>query len=109
MGRSLSGSRVLVLGGSSGIGLAAAKAAADAGAKVTIASRSGEKVNTRPTHVGKSATASGLETTADAAREAFFVKPAEWDRTVASVAPGKSAGLHAMTVAEAYRNTNAKV
>ena len=108
MGRSLAGSRVLVLGGSSGIGLATAKMAADAGAKVTIASRSGEKVSAGAAHIGKGATGVALDTTDDAALEAFFVKHPEWDHIVVSVAAGKSAGLHAMTVAEAYGNMNAK-
>ena len=108
MGRSLTGSRVLVLGGSSGIGLAAAKSAADAGAKVTIASRSAEKVNAGAAHVGNAAAGIALDTTDDAALEAFFVKHPEWDHIVVSVAAGKSAGLHGMTVAEAYGNMNAK-
>src|SRR2546423_386224 len=108
MGRSLTGSRVLVLGGSSGIGLATAKAAADAGAKVTIASRSAEKATAGAAQIGKGATGVALDTTADAAFEAFFVQHPEWDHIVVSVAAGKSAGLHAMTVAEAYGNMNAK-
>jgi len=108
MGRSLSGSRVLVLGGSSGIGLATAKSAADAGAKVTIASRSSEKVNAAVAHVGKGASGVALDTTDDAALEAFFASHPEWDHIVVSVAAGKSAGLHAMTVADAYGNMNAK-
>ena len=108
MGRPLTGSRVLVLGGSSGIGLATAKSAADAGAKVTIASRSAEKVNAAVAHVGKGASGIALDTTDDAALEAFFTRNPEWDHIVVSVAAGKSAGLHAMTVAEAYGNMNAK-
>jgi NAD(P)-dependent dehydrogenase (short-subunit alcohol dehydrogenase family) len=108
MGRSLSGSRVLVLGGSSGIGLATAQSAADAGAKVTIASRSAEKVNAAVALIGKGASGVALDTTDDAALEAFFARHPEWDHIVVSVAAGKSAGLHAMTLAEAYGNMNAK-
>src|SRR5262245_34948266 len=104
MGRSLSGSRVLVLGGSSGIGLATAKAAASAGATVMIASRSGENVNAGVAHVGKGASGVALDTTDDGALEAFLTKHPDCDHIVVSVAAGKSAGLHAMTVAEAYGN-----
>src|SRR6267143_7306925 len=79
MGRSLAGSRVLVLGGSSGIGLATAKAAAAAGANVTLASRSSDKVNAAVAQVGHGAAGVPLDTTHDSALEAFFSKHPEWD------------------------------
>lgn len=41
----LDGKRVVVIGGSSGIGLAVARAALDAGAAVTIASRSQDRLD----------------------------------------------------------------
>ena len=108
MGRSLKDARVLVLGGSSGIGFAAAKAAADAGAKVTIASRSNDKVQAAAGQIGKGTTGVALDTTDDAAIEAFFKKQPEWDHIVVSVAAGKSAGLQALSMPEAYGNMNAK-
>ena len=63
MPRSLKGTRVLVLGGSSGIGLATARAAAADGAKVTVASRSGEKVNAAVATIGGGAQGTPLDTT----------------------------------------------
>jgi NAD(P)-dependent dehydrogenase (short-subunit alcohol dehydrogenase family) len=108
MARSLKDSRVLVLGGSSGIGLATAKAAAAAGAKVTVASRSNDKVQAAVKQVGDGAGGVALDTTDDAAVEAFFAKQPEWDHIVVSVAAGKSAGLHALSMQEAYGNMNAK-
>jgi NAD(P)-dependent dehydrogenase (short-subunit alcohol dehydrogenase family) len=108
MGRSLKDTRVLVLGGSSGIGLAAAKAAAAAGARVTIASRSTDKVQAAVAQVGKGTSGAALDTTDDAAIEAFFGKQPEWDHIVVSVAAGKSAGLQALSMPEAYGNMNAK-
>ncbi|HXD17069.1 MAG TPA: SDR family oxidoreductase [Vicinamibacterales bacterium] len=108
MGRSLSGSRVLVLGGSSGIGLATAKAAAAAGAKVTLASRSNEKVNAAVAEAGTNAQGTALDTTNDAALETFFSRQAEWDHIVVSVAAGRSAGLHDLSLQDAYGNMNAK-
>ena len=71
MGRSLKGSRVLLLGGSSGIGLATAQAAAAAGATVTVASRSSDKVNAAVAKVGTGAAGVPLDTTINAALESL--------------------------------------
>ncbi len=108
MGRSLKDARVLVLGGSSGIGLATAKAAAAAGAKVTLASRSNDKVNAAAMQVGKGAIGVPIDTTNDTALEAFFSKQPEWDHVVVSVAAGRSAGLQDLSLQDAYGNMNAK-
>ena len=108
MGRSLKGSRVLVLGGSSGIGLATAQAAAAAGAMVTLASRSSDKVNAAVAKVGNGALGASLDTTNDTALEVFFSKQPEWDHIVVSVAAGRSAGLHDLSLQDAYGNMNAK-
>ena len=108
MGRSLKDARVLVLGGSSGIGLATAKAAAAAGAKVTLASRSNDKVNAAAMQVGKGAVGVPIDTTNDTALEAFFSKQPEWDHIVVSVAAGRSAGLQDLSLQDAYGNMNAK-
>ena len=108
MGRSLQGTRVLVLGGTSGIGLATAQAAAAAGANVTVASRSEDKVNAAVSHIGHRASGTALDTTNDSALEAFFEKQPEWDHIVVSVAAGRSAGLRDMSLQDAYGNMNAK-
>ena len=108
MARSLAGTRVLVLGGSSGIGLATGKAAAAAGAKVTLASRSNDRVNAAAMDVGKGAVGVSIDTTNDTALEAFFSKQPEWDHIVVSVAAGRSAGLQDLSLQDAYGNMNAK-
>ena len=108
MPRSLKGTRVLVLGGSSGIGLATARGAAAAGAQVTVASRSDDKVNAAVAQVGHGATGVPLDPTNDAALEAFFVQQPAWDHIVVSVAAGRSAGLHDLSLQDAYGNMNAK-
>jgi NAD(P)-dependent dehydrogenase (short-subunit alcohol dehydrogenase family) len=108
MAQSLAASRVLVLGGSSGIGLATAKAAASAGAKVTIASRSNEKVDAAVAQIGHDAVGVSLDTTNDSALEGFFAKQRDWDHIVVSVAAGRSAGLHDLSLQDAYGNMNAK-
>jgi len=105
--RSLKGTRVLVLGGSSGIGLATAQAAAAAGARVTVASRSSDKVNAAVATIG-GAQGTPLDTTNDAALEAFFATQPDWDHIVVSVAAGRSAGLHDLTLQDAYGNMSAK-
>jgi len=74
MAHSLKGARVLVLGGSSGIGLATAQAAAAAGAKVTIASRSQERVDTAVAQIGPGASGVSLDASNDAAVDAFLVR-----------------------------------
>src|SRR4029079_11763203 len=108
MTRSLKGSRVLVLGGTSGIGLATAQAAAAQGAHVTVVSRSGDKVKAAVATIGGRAAGVPLDTTNDAALEAFFTQHREWDHIVVSVAAGRSAGIHDMSVQDAYGNMNAK-
>ena len=106
--RSLKGTRVLVLGGSSGIGLATAQGASAAGAKVTLASRSTDKVNAAVATIGGGAAGVPLDTTDDPALEAFFARQPEWDHIVVSVAAGRSAGIRDMTLQDAYGNMNAK-
>src|SRR5262245_29140247 len=108
MPRSLKGTRVLVLGGSSGIGLATARAAVAGGAQVTVASRSGDKVNAAVAVIGGGAQGTPLDTTNDAALETFFARQPEWDHIVVSVAAGRSAGLHDLSLQDAYGNMNAK-
>jgi NAD(P)-dependent dehydrogenase (short-subunit alcohol dehydrogenase family) len=108
MGRSLQGTRVLVLGGTSGIGLATAQAAAAAGANVTVASRSSDKVSAALSQIGHRVSGTALDTTDDAALEAFFDKQPEWDHIVVSVAAGRSAGLRDLSLQDAYGNMNAK-
>jgi NAD(P)-dependent dehydrogenase (short-subunit alcohol dehydrogenase family) len=108
MSHSLQGTRVLVLGGTSGIGLATAQAAAARGAHVTVASRSGDKVNAAVATIGGRAAGVPLDTTNDAALDAFFAQHREWDHIVVSVAAGRSAGIHDMSVQDAYGNMNAK-
>jgi NAD(P)-dependent dehydrogenase (short-subunit alcohol dehydrogenase family) len=57
MSAKLNHARVLVVGGSSGIGLATAAAAAEAGAAVTIASRSQTRLESAVSALGKTARA----------------------------------------------------
>ena len=103
----LQGSRVVVLGGSSGIGLATAQAAASAGAHVTIASRSAERLQAALAGLGPHAASQVLDTREDAAVEAFFAD-AEWDHLVIAAAETRTGGSRAMSMDDAYAAMNSK-
>jgi NAD(P)-dependent dehydrogenase (short-subunit alcohol dehydrogenase family) len=68
----LKGARVLVLGGSSGIGFATAAAAAADGAFVTIASRSQSKLDAALTRLAGNTRAVVLDTGDEASVDRFF-------------------------------------
>jgi NAD(P)-dependent dehydrogenase (short-subunit alcohol dehydrogenase family) len=74
----LDGKRVLVIGGSSGIGFAVAKAALEQGARITIASTSAEKVQKAVDRLG-GGEGVRLDVTDEAAIEAFFTTAAPFD------------------------------
>jgi len=97
----LKDARVLVLGGSSGIGLATALAAAEAGGAVTIASRSQAKLDAALTRLGGSARAIMLDTGDEAAVERFFAEEAPWDHVVVSAAQTPSGPVRTLGLAEA--------
>ena len=69
---SLSNAVVIVLGGSSGIGLATAKAARDEGAKVIVTGRSIERLDAARAALGPGARAIALDVTDEAGTHAFF-------------------------------------
>ena len=64
--------RVVVIGGSSGLGLATAKLAAEQGASVLIAGRSREKLDRAIQEIGRGAQARPLDVTHEAEVAAFF-------------------------------------
>lgn len=97
----LTGQRVLVLGGSSGIGLAAAARAAEAGAEVTIASRSKAKLDAALAGLGPKARAAVLDTGDEAAVEAFFAEGTPWDHIVVSAAQTPSGPVRSLGLANA--------
>jgi NAD(P)-dependent dehydrogenase (short-subunit alcohol dehydrogenase family) len=104
---SLSGKHVLVIGGSSGIGRAAAKAAAEAGARVTIAARTPDRLAKAAAEIGHGATTRTIDTSDDDSVEEFF-KNAVWDHIVASAGAGGRGKLPDMKMADAYAALNTK-
>jgi NAD(P)-dependent dehydrogenase (short-subunit alcohol dehydrogenase family) len=75
----LNGKRVLVLGGSSGIGLAVAEAVAAAGADVVIASSNPDRVQTAVTALRERAQGYTLDLSDEEAIKAFFLNIGNFD------------------------------
>lgn len=84
----LDGQVVVVIGGSSGIGLGIARAADAAGARVVIASRSQEKLDAARHELGAGAETHRLDATDEPATQAFFQALGPLDHLVATAASG---------------------
>ena len=82
---SLGGQHVVVLGGTSGIGFATAAAATTAGAKVTIASRSLEKLRHALDRLGNATNGECVDVTDQAALEQCFNRLAVFDHLAVTV------------------------
>jgi len=78
----LKGKTVLIFGGSSGIGLSAAKTMSEAGAKVILVSRNEEKLASAQKSIGCNAQSYSLDVTSDQAVEEFFEKVPPFDHVV---------------------------
>ncbi|ANA40988.1 MULTISPECIES: SDR family oxidoreductase [Geobacter] len=85
---SLNGAKVVVIGGSSGMGLAVAKMAADEGARVVIAGRSEEKLRQAADEIRQPVEARSLDVTQEQAVQAFFAETGELDHLVVTAATG---------------------
>jgi NAD(P)-dependent dehydrogenase (short-subunit alcohol dehydrogenase family) len=104
----LSGQRVLVIGGSSGIGAATARLAAEQGAAVTIASRSAAKLSTAAEHIGNGVIARQLDTTDEANVAAFFAQEEAFDHIVISAAQTKTGPMKDLALNDAQASMNSK-
>jgi NADP-dependent 3-hydroxy acid dehydrogenase YdfG len=78
----ISGQRMVVIGGSSGIGLATAHLAATQGAQVTIASRSDQRLRTALAELPECVRAAQLDLLDEQAVERFFSGDPSWDHVV---------------------------
>lgn len=85
---SLRDKKVVVLGGSSGMGLAVAKMAADEGAGVIIASRSEEKLRRAADEIAQPVGTRSLDVTLEHAVKGFFAETGELDHLVVTAATG---------------------
>lgn len=102
----LSGSRVLVVGGSSGIGFATARLAAQLGASVVIASRSAERVANAAQAIG--AEGRVLDLTDNAAVEAFFEGAAPYDHVVVTGSEVRMAAVRDLPLDDAAAAMDSK-
>jgi NAD(P)-dependent dehydrogenase (short-subunit alcohol dehydrogenase family) len=104
----LEGKKVLVVGGSSGIGEASAQALAALGAQVTIASRDPAKLQAAAERLGGKVRTAVLDTSNDAAVEAFFAAQDEYDHVVISAAQTASGPVKQLPLVDAYAAMNSK-
>lgn len=105
---SLEQQRVLVIGGSSGIGLATAMSAVAAGAAVTIASRSQDKLDTAAARIAGSVETATLDTSDNAAIEAFFANHAPWDHIAISAAQTPTGPVRELPLDQAHAALESK-
>ncbi|BAI75602.1 short-chain dehydrogenase/reductase SDR (plasmid) [Azospirillum sp. B510] len=101
MSEALKTKRMLVIGGSSGIGLATAMAAAGAGASVTIASRSRDKLDAALGRIGGDARAIPLDTRDPDMVERVFAEEPAWDHVVISAAQTPGGPVRGLSIADA--------
>lgn len=92
LGNGLKDKRVVVLGGSSGIGFAVAERAASEGAKVIIASSNAERVQKAVKSLGGEVEGQAVDFSDERAVEAFFAKLGRFDHLVYTA--GDSLELH---------------
>jgi NAD(P)-dependent dehydrogenase (short-subunit alcohol dehydrogenase family) len=104
----LESKKVLIVGGSSGIGAATAKAFAAQGAEVTIASRNQGKLDAVAAEIGKPVRTAVLDTTDEAAVEAFFAKTGQFDHVVISAAQTPGGPVRQLNLSDAYAAMNSK-
>lgn len=105
---SLANSRVLAVGGSSGIGLAVAESAVAAGAAVTIASRSRSKLDEALKSLGPQARSAVLDTADETALEAFFSANEPFDHVVVSAAQTPTGPVRKLSLADAQQAMESK-
>lgn len=98
---SIQARRVLVVGGSSGIGQAVAAQSLARGAKVTIASRSPDKLRNAAASLGGTVRTAVLDSTDAQAVEAFFNGEAAFDHIVVSAAVTAIASVRDLSLADA--------
>lgn len=101
-------SRVLVIGGTSGIGLATARRAAGSGANVTIASRSPDKVDAARAEIGERASGRCLDMRDADAVLHFFADEAPFDHIVVSGADLVLGSVSNLALGDAYEAMRSK-
>ncbi|KVV31698.1 short-chain dehydrogenase [Burkholderia cepacia] len=104
----LNDQRVLVVGGSSGIGEATARAFAEAGATVTIASRDAAKLAASKDRIGFGVSTGVMDITDDASVRAFLDSAGEFDHVVVSAAQTATGPVRGLELDDAYAAMDSK-
>ncbi len=104
----LDGKRVLVVGGSSGMGEAAAKLAAEAGAKVTIAARSHDRLAAAAKRIGHKVEPAIVDAMSNESVDKFFADGAVWDHVVSCVGAGGRGNVRDLDMAAALAAMDGK-
>ncbi|HEY1164236.1 MAG TPA: SDR family oxidoreductase [Chitinophaga sp.] len=100
----LTGKKVIVLGGSSGIGLATAKAAAEEGAQLSIVSGNRERIDQALKELPAGAEGHAVDLANEAAIKAFFAAAGNFDHLVYTAGENISLGDISETEVAAARN-----
>jgi NAD(P)-dependent dehydrogenase (short-subunit alcohol dehydrogenase family) len=100
--------RVLIVGGSSGIGYAAAAGFAEAGASVTIAARNLERLKQAASKLGRGVQAVQLDVMDEKAIEQFFEREALWRHVVVSGSSVRFGPVRTLPLSDAYAAMNSK-
>ena len=108
MSNRLTDKRVLVIGGSSGIGEATALQAAHAGAQVTIASRSPERLTAALARLPRGVTRATLDASDADGVAAFFRADAPWDHVVVTASATRTGPARDLPMSDAQAAMQSK-
>jgi NAD(P)-dependent dehydrogenase (short-subunit alcohol dehydrogenase family) len=104
----LSNQRILVIGGTSGIGFATAAAAVDAGGAVTIASRNQKRLDAAAAKLHDAVQTRVLDTGDNNLLERFFQQEPAWDHVFVSAAQTKGGPVRDLSLADAAAAMDSK-
>ena len=104
----LDGKKILVVGGSSGMGESSAKLAAQAGGKVTIAARGHDRLAAAAKRIGYGVEPAILDAMNDGSVEKFFADGTVWDHVVSCVGAGGRGNVKELEMATAMAAMDGK-
>ncbi|MFD0694022.1 SDR family oxidoreductase [Paenibacillus sp. GCM10027628] len=92
MEKRIQGQRVIIMGGTSGMGLAAARLLVESGAEVIVTGRDKVKLDDALQHLGPNASGEQLDAASPEDLKAFFKRQGNFDHLIISVSGAKGAG-----------------
>jgi len=108
MGHKLNEKKILIFGGSSGIGLATAEAAVAEGGIVTIASRDETRLKQAASNLNGKVTISVVDILRHDAIECFFKDAGMFDHIIVSAASTKTGPVRQLALEDAYASMDSK-